>query len=138
MHFWPFWKINFLMQFCTISSFIWLLQIAYHRSSHRRCSIKNVFLKISQNLQESTCVKISFLIKLHGNFIKRGTLAQVFSREFCEISENTFSYRTYLVVASVILLSYYEIMFKVNSRKKQDKICWLVARWSGGGFRWSK
>ena len=28
------------------------------------------------------------------NFIKKETLAQVFSCEFCEISKNTFSYRT--------------------------------------------
>ena len=31
------------------------------------------------------------------NFIKKETLAQVFSCEFCEISKNTFSYRTTLV-----------------------------------------
>ena len=37
------------------------------------------------------------------NFIKKETLAQVFSCEFCEISENTFSYRTSLVAASVTL-----------------------------------
>ena len=29
------------------------------------------------------------------NFIKNETLAQVFSWEFCEISKNTFSYRTF-------------------------------------------
>ena len=35
------------------------------------------------------------------NFIKKETLAQVFSFEFCEISKNTFSYRTPLVAASI-------------------------------------
>ena len=30
------------------------------RSSHRRCSIKKLFLKISQHSQENTCVGISF------------------------------------------------------------------------------
>ena len=35
------------------------------------------------------------------NFIKKETLAQVFSCEFCEISKNTFSYRTPPVAASV-------------------------------------
>ena len=35
------------------------------RSSHLRCSIKKLFLKISQFSQESTCVRVSFLIKLH-------------------------------------------------------------------------
>ena len=34
------------------------------------------------------------------NFIKKETLAQVFSYEFCEISKNTFSYRTPPVAAS--------------------------------------
>ena len=34
------------------------------------------------------------------NFIKKETLAQVFSCETCEISQNTFSYRTATVAAS--------------------------------------
>ena len=35
------------------------------------------------------------------NFIKKETLAQVFSCEFCEISKNTFYYRTTLVAPFV-------------------------------------
>ena len=35
------------------------------------------------------------------NFIKKGTLAQVFSCEFNEISKNTFLHRTPLVLASI-------------------------------------
>ena len=49
---------------------------------------------------------VSFLIKLQAwacNFIKKETLAQLFSREFCEISKNTFSCRTPPVAASVTL-----------------------------------
>ena len=38
------------------------------------------------------------------NFIKKETLAQVFSCEFCEIFKNTFSYRTHLMAASEIWL----------------------------------
>ena len=34
-----------------------------YRSNHQRCSIKNMFLKILQNLQENTCARVSFLIK---------------------------------------------------------------------------
>ena len=34
------------------------------RSSHQRCSIKKVLLKISQNWQENTCDGVSFLITL--------------------------------------------------------------------------
>ena len=59
----------------------------------RSCSVKKVFLKISQNSQEKTCPRASFLIKLQveaSNFIKKETLAQVFSCEFCEILKNKF------------------------------------------------
>ena len=63
------------------------------RSCQRRFSVKNVFLKISQNSQENTCARVSFWIKLQTsscNFIKKQTLAQVFSCTFCEIFKNTF------------------------------------------------
>ena len=67
------------------------------------CSVKKMFLEISQNLQENTCARVSILIKLQAasNFIKIETLAQAISCEFCEISNNTFSYRTPPVAASV-------------------------------------
>ena len=51
----------------------------------QKCSVKKVFLEISPQ----AC-----------NFIKKGALVQVFSCEFCKISQNTFSYRTPLVAAS--------------------------------------
>ena len=59
----------------------------------RRCSVKKVFLEISQNSEENTSVRASFLIKLLAeacNFIKKETVAHVFSCEFCEIPKNTF------------------------------------------------
>ena len=65
--------------------------------------MKKVFLEISHNSQEKTCVRISFLTKLQASackFIKKDSLAQVSSCEFCEISKNTFFYRTPLVAAS--------------------------------------
>ena len=55
----------------------------------KRCSQK--FHKIYR--KENTCARVSFLIKLQAqgrNFIKKETLAQVFSCEFCEISKNNF------------------------------------------------
>ena len=72
-----------------------------------RCSVKNVFLEISQNSQEKNCGRGSFLINLQAsacNFIKKKPLPQVFSCEFCEISKITFLHRTPLVAASVRLL----------------------------------
>ena len=47
------------------------------------CSLKNVFLKISQNSQENGCAGFSYVIK-------KETLVHVFSCEFCEIFESTF------------------------------------------------
>ena len=40
----------------------------------RRCSVKKVFLKIFKNSQESSCARVSFLIKFQAsacNFIKK-------------------------------------------------------------------
>ena len=66
---------------------------------------EKVFLEISQNSLENTGVKVSFLIKLQVeacNFIKKETLAQVFSCEFCENSRNTFFTDHLWVTASVL------------------------------------
>ena len=62
----------------------------------QRCSVNKVLLEISQNSQENICARVSFSIKL-----QKEALAQVLSCEFCEISKNTFSYRTPLVAASL-------------------------------------
>ena len=46
---------------------------------------KEVFLKLLQDSQENTCARVSFFDKVAGlacNFIKKETLAQVFSCEF--------------------------------------------------------
>ena len=69
------------------------------RSKHWRCSVKQMFLEISQNSYENTCVRVSFLIKLQNE-----TLAQLFSCEFCEIFKNIFLRRTPVVAASEALV----------------------------------
>ena len=69
----------------------------------QRCSVKKVFLKILQNSQENTCARVSFLIKFQAKvckFIKKETLAQVCSCEFCGIFKNIYFYRTTPVAAS--------------------------------------
>ena len=76
----------------------------------RGCSVKKVFLEISQISQENTCARVPFLIKLQAlglmpeacNFIKKEALAQVFSCEVCEVSKNTFFYRPLPAAASVV------------------------------------
>ena len=67
----------------------------------------------------------------HHNFIKKETLAQVFSCEFWEIIKNPFSYRTLPVAASVYYCSYLahfrskwktkKIFNKQNIKEENDK-----------------
>ena len=47
-----------------------------------------VLLKISKNSQENTCARVSSRL---DTFIKKETLAKVFSCDFCEIFKNIFS-----------------------------------------------
>ena len=57
-------------------------ELTVARSTHRKSSMKKMFLKMSQNLQKKKdCTKSLF---------KKETLAQVFSSEFREIFMNTF------------------------------------------------
>ena len=89
-------------------SFIW-------KAVAQRCSVKKVFLEISQNSQGNTSARVSFLITLHN-------LAQVFSCEFCETSNNTFPYRTPPVFASVIYVASVSILLEMNlQRNVQDR-----------------
>ena len=82
--------------------------------------VKKVFLEISQNSQENTCARASFLIKPQAcNFIKKETLPQVLSYEFCEISKNTFSYRTPPVAASATSHVYQNFTFTKKVAGKQ-------------------
>ena len=64
------------------------------RSSHKRCSIKQLFLKMSQYSQERTCVGV-FSDKVAGlqavTLLKRDTPTKVISCESCKKSTNTYS-----------------------------------------------
>ena len=44
------------------------------------------------------------------NFIKKETLAHVFSCEFCEIFKNTYFYRTPLVAASAVSYFFFGVL----------------------------
>ena len=88
-------SVQHILSLCSTSC-DFLTECSTFRSSQHRCCIKKVFLEISHNSQENTCARVSFLIKLACNFIKKDSLTQVFSCEFCEISKNTFFYGTAL------------------------------------------
>ena len=51
----------------------------------RRCSVKKVLLKISQNSQENTCARVCFLVKLQNE-----NLTQVFFVNFAKFSRTAF------------------------------------------------
>ena len=55
-------------------------KVSHTESSHQRCSVKKVFLQISQISQENTCVGVS----------KKETLTWVFSCQIFEIFRNTY------------------------------------------------
>ena len=66
------------------------------RNSHRMFSVRKGVLRKSR-------ARVSFLIKLHAqdcDFIKKETLVQMFSCEFCKNFKSTYFCRTPLVVAS--------------------------------------
>ena len=74
--------------------------IVFAAAVDRRCSVKKVFLKISQNSQENTCASVSFS-KVTDLRPKLQTLLQEFSCEFCEIYKNTFFTEHLWATASV-------------------------------------
>ena len=73
------------------------LRVYSYRSRRPEVFLRKVFLKISQNFQEKPVPETLFNKKY---FIKKESLAQVFSCKFYEIAKNTFFYRTPPVTAS--------------------------------------
>ena len=64
----------------------------YSEAVARRCSVKKVLLGILLYSVKNTCTRVSLLIKLQQaetwHFIKKKTLAQVLSCEFCKTFKN--------------------------------------------------
>ena len=74
--------------------------LSSNKSSHQRCSVKKVFLEIHRKTPVSPVSPAPAC-----NFIKKETLAQVFSCEFCKISKNIFFTEHLRKTTSVIILS---------------------------------
>ena len=72
--------MHFIICYLLIRLILTSLIIVYLEAVIRRCSVKKMFLEISENSQKN-------------NFTKKETLAQVFSCEFWEISKTTFFHR---------------------------------------------
>ena len=64
-------------------------------SLHHRCSIKKVFLDISQNSQENTCARVSFLMKLRpATLLKKWLWHRCFPVDCVKILRTLFSQNT--------------------------------------------
>ena len=81
---------------------IWIQQHIswYAEAVARRCSVKKCFKNFCKISRKTPVPESLFLQAKPCKFIKKETLAQVFSREFCEISKNNFSCRTPPMAAS--------------------------------------
>ena len=78
---------------------------------------KKGVLRNSTKFTEKRLCQSLFFNKVAGLRLKKATLAQVFSCELCEISKNTFSYRTPPVAA-------FELKQQVNSSTMcSTKLC---------------
>ena len=67
------------------------------RSSHRKCSIKKVFLKISQNSQKKTYARVSSLIKLQAWGLQLYQKGGSGTGAFLRISRNSQEYLFYRI-----------------------------------------
>ena len=65
------------------------------KALHIYCNYNNLHHKVSNSWS------VPLIKKIAWNFVKKETLAQEFSCEFCEIFKNTYFYRTPWVATSV-------------------------------------
>ena len=94
------------------------------RSTHLEVFCKNGALRNFAKFTRKHLCQSLFFIKLKAsdcNFIKKETLTQVLSCVFCEISQNTFSYKTPPMAASVPFHCFFNkesiIIFKTQKSK---------------------
>ena len=105
--FWP--KFASLPVYSALSFYLKLESSLLVRSSHMRCSARRK--NVLRNFAEFTGKLLCQSLFLKKTFIKKQTLAQVFSFEFCEISKSTFFTEHFWTVAS----------FKREKRENQLK-----------------
>ena len=72
----------------------------------QRCHVKKFSQKFHKIYMKTPVPESLFSEAESCNFIKKETLAQVFSCEFCKIAKNTFSHRTPPVATSVMRFAY--------------------------------
>ena len=97
-----------------------------YRSSHQRCSIKKGVLRNSTKFTGNHSCQSLFFNKVAGHFVKKETLAQVFSYNFCETSKNTFGrpllHLTFFAKVSLFLLKSSSIKVLITFRFIIEKL----------------
>ena len=112
-----------------------------YRSSHLEVFYKKGVLRNFAKFAKKLLCKSLFFNKVVGgacNFIKKETLTQVFSCEFCEISKNTFSCRTPLgdcFCTFFEVTKYYRIIKTLNVVRYLLSNCYF--RFSSIIFQWT-
>ena len=74
----------------------------YREAVVQRCSVKKVLSKISQNSQENTCARVSFLIKLQPmptTLLKKRLLYKCFPANFVKFLRRPFPPNTLLAAS---------------------------------------
>ena len=98
----------------------------FYRSSHRRCFVRKGVLRnfakfTGKNLHQSLY------------FIKKETLVQAFSCEFCKISKNTFSPEHLQTTASVFSIDHFcfKILINISTPNIKSKEAKNIVSFSG-------
>ena len=102
---WKLFKREYVSKICNFKELFGYIATWKCWSSHQRCSMEKRIL--------DNCARVSFFNSL---FIKKETLAQVFSYEVCKISKNTFFTKHIWATASahVMNLPLFLILKSVN------------------------
>ena len=98
----------------------------------QRRSVKKVFLEISQNSQENTCVRVSFLIKLQAwglnfaKFLRAPFFAEHYGGGFCLVKNFQFpptELKDFLALERVFYCVLFKFLVKIAVHKQESTFC---------------
>ena len=96
----------------------------------RRCSVEQVFLKISQNSQENTCPRVSFLLKLQAppaTLLKKRIWSRCFPVNFAKFLRTTFFIEhIWWLLLKKVCRSTQNMFF--THYNQSNTFCWLTCR----------
>ena len=116
----PMCDSDFLHEKMIEVSFIW----SFYRSSRPRCSVKKVFLEILQNSQESTCTRVSFLIKSRAaTLLKKRLWQRCFPVNFAKFLSTPFVIKR--LCRLLLFLGRTSFLYVVRNVLKQNFIKFL-------------